>query len=158
MADDMAAVAAVDAGAAAVAAEAADQGGSGIEGLCRVRTSEMPEWIVSVDELAGILKSELESGAIPDDVPRPLNEQLIDQLDGLRIEIFSREHPPPHFRVSYQGETNNFDICSGEPLKQDGLSKYHRKIRKWHRANRDLLVNAWNERRPADCPVGEVQC
>ena len=28
---------------------------------------------------------------------RLLEEELVARLDGLKIEIFSNEHPPPHF-------------------------------------------------------------
>jgi hypothetical protein len=32
----------------------------------------------------------------------------IGRIGGLKISIFAREHPPPHFRVSFQGESANY--------------------------------------------------
>jgi len=89
---------------------------------------------------------------------RRLEEQLVASLNGLKIEVFSREHPPPHFRVIYQGQSNNFDICTGEPLQGDALKKWHRNIKEWHGKHRQKLIEAWNSSRPSDCPVGEVHC
>ncbi|MEW6047229.1 MAG: DUF4160 domain-containing protein [Bacillota bacterium] len=117
------------------------------------------EWAV---ELTGELRNSLERsfqfGPIMPDGRLKLEEALVDHIDGLKVEIFAREHPPPHFRVSYQGRSGIFDICTGEPLQADELRKWHRNIKKWHAANREKLIEAWNERRPTDCPVGRVEC
>lgn len=87
-----------------------------------------------------------------------LTEKAVDQLGSLKISIRSREHPPPHFTVWHNGETANFDICTGEPLTGNSLRKWHKAIRAWHSENRDLLIQEWNLSRPSDCPVGAVKC
>jgi hypothetical protein len=79
--------------------------------------------------------------------------ERIARLGGLTIEVFAREHPPPHFRVKYNGETANFRISDGEQLN-GGLERYRRVIADWWRANKELLIQAWDSRRPSDCPVG----
>lgn len=119
----------------------------------------MREWVVAVpDGLVKQLGDDFRSGALLDSHGRrSLDEAQVGSINGLRVEIFAREHPPPHFRVFYQGESANFDVCSGEPLTA-GLTKWLRNIRKWHQTNRTMLVEQWNLMRPSDCPVGPVNC
>jgi hypothetical protein len=87
---------------------------------------------------------------------RPINYNpafSVDRFAGLRIEVFSNEHPPPHFRVSCNGETANYRISDCEQLN-GGLSRYYGVIKTWHAENKTRLIEIWNDRRPADCPVG----
>jgi hypothetical protein len=119
----------------------------------------MTEWKVQVDEeMNESLAKDFRDGPIMEDGLRLLEEQQVAWLEGLKIEVFSREHSPPHFRVSYQGQRADFDICTGESLGGDALKRWRRNIRNWHRLNRQRLIDAWNSSRPADCPVGEVRC
>lgn len=76
----------------------------------------------------------------------------------VKVEIFSKEDPPPHFRVIYQGSTANFTIkdCS----LRDGsgqVLRYQGKIQTWWVKNKQLLIDKWNSTRPTDCPVGEYR-
>src|SRR5208337_1406457 len=117
----------------------------------------MKEWIFKIDRtLTAELAKDFGLGPLMDNGKRLLEEQTIASLNGLTIEVFSREHPPPHFRVTYQGESNNFDICTGQPLEGNALKKWRRNILSWHAMHRDELINAWNRLRPSDCPVGDV--
>lgn len=115
-------------------------------------------WRVDVpNEAADALLESLSLGPIVDEAGRRLlTEARIDRFNGFSIDIFADEHPPPHFRVSYAGETANFRITDGEKLN-GGLDRYLRNIRKWQKENRDLLVDSWNRLRPTDCPVGAVR-
>ena len=72
----------------------------------------------------------------------------------LKIEVFANEHPPPHFRVKYAGETANYQISDCEQINGD-LKRYYRVIRRWHSKNKSKLIEAWNEFRPSGCPVGK---
>lgn len=66
----------------------------------------MPEWTVPLDreEAYKELRISLEQGPIIDDTGRRLlTERTIGAIGSLRIEVLSNEHPPPHFRVSYNG-------------------------------------------------------
>ncbi|GGI53299.1 DUF4160 domain-containing protein [Oxalicibacterium solurbis] len=82
--------------------------------------------------------------------------QLVAQVKGLRIEIFSREHPPPHFHVSGGGIDATFSIadCSLQEGKIGGRERAL--IEWWFERSRPILVSAWNATRPSDCPVGPI--
>jgi uncharacterized protein DUF4160 len=93
-------------------------------------------------------------GPIIDDAGRRLLvEAKVGQINGLKVEIFSDEHPPPHFRVSFQGEAAIYSIKDGERIT-GGLGRFDRNIHRWHRTNKDKLIAKWDETRPSDCPVG----
>jgi len=120
----------------------------------------MNEWTIDLEETYEDAVKELEEsffqGPILDDIGRRLlTEKTIARIDGLKIEVFANEHPPPHFRVNYQGESNNFKISDCEPLHGNSLKKYHRNIKQWHKKNKQHLIKAWNNFRPDDCPVGK---
>jgi hypothetical protein len=67
---------------------------------------ENSEWVVTVtDKLITELAQSFQMGPIYKGGLRSLNEQLVEQVAGLKIEIFANEHPPRHFRVKYAGET-----------------------------------------------------
>lgn len=65
----------------------------------------MKEWKIELPlELSKELEECCEMGPIIDDNElRFLTEEVVDRIKGLKIEIFSNEHPPPHFRVCYSG-------------------------------------------------------
>ena len=118
----------------------------------------MPEWNI---EIGGTTLEELQQcfqqGPLRVDGKRQSFKHLVGHLKGLKIEIFSGEHPPPHFRVEYSGESNSFRIDDGSPIYPNGdLKKYFRNIKKWHTKNKQLLVETWNNTRPSDCPVGKI--
>lgn len=116
----------------------------------------MSEWKIQIpDNLAKELEDCFEKGAIINDAgARYLTEEVFDRLNGLKIEVFSNEHPPPHFRVCFQGECNNYTIEDCTPINGNGLSTYLRNIKKWHKKNKKELIIFWNKKRPTDCPVG----
>jgi type I restriction enzyme, R subunit len=87
----------------------------------------------------------------PDDLFR--SYIMVDRFASLRIEVFSNEHPPPHFRVKCNSETANYRISDCEQLN-GGLERYYSVIRGWHAENKSRLIDEWNRRRPTDCPVG----
>ena len=53
-------------------------------------------------------------------------------INGVKIEFYFDEHPPPHFHVSYQGQHASFSIvdCSRLPGVK-GLERYERRIHDW---------------------------
>jgi len=57
------------------------------------------EYVVEVpDSLADELIADFNLGPIVQEPNRRLlEEQTIDRFNGLKIQIFSKEHPPPHF-------------------------------------------------------------
>lgn len=88
---------------------------------------------------------------------RSLNEEYVGSIGGLKISIYANEHPPPHFHVEYNGESNSFSILDGSPMYPKDLKKYFRNINKWFIKNRVKLIDAWNRNRPANCPIGAIQ-
>ncbi|MGO8930357.1 MAG: DUF4160 domain-containing protein [Limisphaerales bacterium] len=116
----------------------------------------MPEWVIDFAELVAVdeLHTSFAQGPIIDDQGRRrIDEVQVARLGALSIQILSDEHPPPHFRVSYQGETANYRISDGGQMN-GGLTRFYRNIRRWHSQNKQLLINTWNARRPTNCPVG----
>jgi hypothetical protein len=85
-------------------------------------------------------------------------EFLVKKFDGIKVEVFADEHPPPHFRVKTSAGVGNFSIDTCEPLHgADAVMRRHREIRRWHKENRQMLIDRWNETRPSDCPVGQFR-
>jgi hypothetical protein len=78
---------------------------------------------------------------------------MVGRFAGLKIIMFSREHPPPHFRVMCGGESADYRISDCEQL-EGGLRKHYKVIREWHAENKPKLIEVWNKTRPTDCPVG----
>jgi len=93
---------------------------------------------------------------ITEDGRRRIDEVLVDRVGKFRIMIQSKEHPPPHFHVDYNMESNCFRIDDGRPMFTNGLNNYFLNINKWYTKNREKLITAWNDSRPTDCPVGKI--
>ena len=115
------------------------------------------------DGLARLLKMSLDAGPMRDENEKPkylVRKALVEKVDGYKIEIFANEHPPPHFRVKYQNMVANFRIsdCHVENGDSELVRKYGKNIKRWWKENKQHLIQIWNERRPADCPVGEYRC
>ena len=124
-------------------------------GLRRLKQDRMsdPEWSVEFRErgaLLGLLEPLFRAERALDD---DIQFALVLEVSGLRVEIFSREHPPPHFRVRYAGETANYRISDCVQLN-GGLQRHYGFIQKWHARHKDDLIETWNRLRPSNCPVG----
>lgn len=121
------------------------------------------EYVVPFDEKYS--ESLLQSINIAETLSRPsnrssndYNEFLVAKYKNLKIEIFSNEHPPPHFRVKLGRQTANFAISDCETLNGSReVLRYRREIRKWWKSNKGALIDTWNSRRPSDCTVGEYR-
>lgn len=85
-----------------------------------------------------------------------LGRQLVDRVHGLRIEIFSREHAPPHFHVASGDIDAIFAISDCALLRGTIDRKSEELVRFWYSKTRERLVEVWNATRPSDCPVGRV--
>ena len=82
-------------------------------------------------------------------------KQLIERLNGLKIEIYPNEHPPPHFHVKSPNINASFTIEYCELLDGDIPRKEYDKIRYWHNASKELLIDVWDSTRPYNCQVGK---
>ncbi|MES2381094.1 MAG: DUF4160 domain-containing protein [Bacteroidota bacterium] len=84
------------------------------------------------------------------------SRRRIDIIENIKIEIYSQEHPPPHFHVKSSNINATFTIDKCELLMGDIDSKTQKKIEYFHSLNKHKLIEAWNESRPSNCPVGPI--
>ena len=73
------------------------------------------EWIVCIDDQDELAESFWNGKIIDDHGNRSLTEATVARINKLKIEVFSNEHPPPHFRVIYAGKSNAFSIRDCTP-------------------------------------------
>ena len=115
----------------------------------------MREWTVELEDRDAVtelyLLLEADLAPEPELGPTKIIKYLVARVKDLRIDIFANEHPPPHFRVSANGETANYRIDDCSQLN-GGLRRHHASIRRWHAGNQQILIDAWNRMRPSDCP------
>lgn len=119
---------------------------------------EEREWVAEFSDADALsrLKAGLLNAEPKDDTEDENLELLVDRFGALKVEVFAREHPPPHFRVKCAGDSANYKIADCAQLN-GGLRREYRAIKKWHAANKAKLIAAWNTHRPSDCPVGEYR-
>jgi len=82
--------------------------------------------------------------------------QLVGRVHGLRIEVFAREHPPPHFHISGGDIDAVFSLLDCTLIEGKVGGRERALVEWWYQRSRPLLINTWNETRPANCPVGPV--
>ncbi len=82
------------------------------------------------------------------------NKQLVARVNGLKIEVFSNEHPPPHFHVKSSEIDASFSIEDCRLLNGKIPSSASQKVKYWHRYSKPKLIEAWNSSRPTGCTVG----
>jgi hypothetical protein len=75
---------------------------------------------------------------------------VVATVDGVRIEVYFDDHPPPHFHARYAGEIAAIAIKSGQVVAGRLLPPILRKIRAWARPRQDALLTAWYK-----CRLGE---
>lgn len=82
--------------------------------------------------------------------------QLVARVNGLRIEVFSKEHAPPHFHVTSADIDAVFTVADGTFVRGTIDGRSRKLVEWWYARARAVVVSAWNESRPSDCPVGPV--
>lgn len=86
-----------------------------------------------------------------------IEKAQVDRVKGMKIEIYAKEHSPPHFHVKYSGDEAVFDLQTGAVLHAAGQAKKITKnVELYYADNRIKLIEFWNKMRPEDCPVGPV--
>lgn len=121
-----------------------------------------PDTLVGIEEYAEWLDSLLHSGCYiweDTDGEEKIIEtrKAIEKLKGLKIEIYSNEHPPPHFHVKSPNVDASFDIKNCKKLNGNINKNDHELIKYWHKKAKNELIKAWNEIRPTDCVVGNYK-
>ncbi len=55
--------------------------------------------------------------------------QLVKRIEGMKIEIYSNDHMPPHFHVVFSDVNASFSLDNCELIKGEISCKYERKVR-----------------------------
>jgi hypothetical protein len=127
--------------------------------------SDNPEGFSTLDLLTEHLHSLLSSSAYinetidPDGPVLIESKELVKRINGMKIEIYSNEHPPPHFHVVTTNHRVSFSLDNCLLLDGSLPSKQVKKIEYWfHQLNaKKALVDIWNKTRPDGCVVGEYK-
>jgi len=82
---------------------------------------------------------------------------LIAKVEGVRIEVYPKEHMPPHFHVSYNGHHATYRIDNCELMNGSLGSKEDRIVKYYYlkQGGKKVLEKAWTNTRPGDRLVGE---
>jgi hypothetical protein len=75
----------------------------------------------------------------------------ISEFYGIVIEMYFRDHPPPHFHARYSGEEAVIVIATGEVVAGSLPGRALRLVREWTSMHRDELDANWDlarERQP----------
>jgi len=111
----------------------------------------------TLDELALTLEHLIDGGfAVWSDGSLYETRQLVGRARGLRIEIYPREHPPPHFHVRGPGVRGSFTIEDCRLLEGSISGRDRALVQWWYGHGRMRLIEFWNATRPSDCPVGPI--
>jgi hypothetical protein len=103
----------------------------------------------SIDDFVESLRRFLEYGCYIDEYGRvAIARQLVGRVDGLRMEVFPRDHNPPHFHVRANGIDAKFDLVSCELLSGKVGRREYEKIRYWHDRTKEQLRAVWQNTRP----------
>lgn len=80
--------------------------------------------------------------------------QVVLRCGAVRIEVRPNEHPPPHFHVIGPNISASFAIRNGELLKGNAGPSEMKVVSLMYKGGRNVIIRAWNNSRPSDCPVG----
>lgn len=117
-----------------------------------------PDTLVGIEEYAEWLESLFHSGCYIGEEEKIIEtRKSIGKLKGLKIEIYSNEHPPPHFHVKSPNVDASFDIKNCEKLNGNINKKDCQLIKYWHKKAKNELIKAWDEMRPTYCVVGNYK-
>lgn len=82
--------------------------------------------------------------------------QRVDYVDGLRIEVYPDEHPPPHFHVKGANIDATFNILDCTYINGHIRPREEKLVKWWYQHSRPALIKIWNETRPSNCSVGPI--
>ena len=113
----------------------------------------------TLDESLDVLNKLLSNGfAVWEDGYLYEIKKLVDKVQGLKIEVYSNEHSPPHFHIKGRGVDAIFTIDECECLRGDISSRDVGLIEFWYRVGgREKVIAEWNATRPTGCPVGSFE-
>ena len=86
-------------------------------------------------------------------------KEQIARIGGVIIEVFSKEHAPPHFHVRYSGKKATYRIENCERMEGNLGREEDEIVKYWFNkgGGKSNLIDAWNRTRPGDCSVGKYE-
>lgn len=113
---------------------------------------------MTLQESADVLSELLEDGcAVWTDGTLYNIKQLVDRVAGLQIQVYAKEHAPPHFHVRSSNVDAVFTVDDCSFIRGNIDRRQQRLVQWWYKRSRPLLVSVWNATRPTDCPVGPIR-
>lgn len=82
---------------------------------------------------------------------------LVERSGNFRVEVFSNEHPPPHFHVTGPCVDAIFSIKDCTPLEGKIPQRQKDWIEYWFNlGGKEKLIEFWIRTRPSNCSVGKI--
>lgn len=110
----------------------------------------------SLQDLVFVLEKLLQYNSVWEDGTLYSIRQLVEYVNGLKIEIFHNEHPPPYFHVITSNFTASFTVENCELLHGSIGGRERKIIEWWHKRSKNKLLKLWNITRPSNCGVGPI--
>ena len=83
--------------------------------------------------------------------------KLVEVVRGLQIEIYPKEHTPPHFHVKSANVDASFRIDNCIKMNGSISRKEELAIKFWWQKAKPKLIDVWDKTRPSDCIVGKYE-
>lgn len=68
----------------------------------------------------------------------------ISRFQGITIQMFIKEHNPPHFHAFYDGDVAAFSIDTGQMIQGNFPQKKAALVTAWAILHHDELMKNWN--------------
>jgi len=75
---------------------------------------------------------------------------LVKVVNGCRIEIYPRDHNPPHFHVSYNGKSACYDIKDCSLIKGSLGTRGNKIVKYFYEIRNDDLLEIWENTRAGE--------
>ena len=111
----------------------------------------------SIEEFENHLKDFINSGAYFYNGKIVEAKALVDKINNIKIMIYSKEHPPPHFHIISNEKKASLAIDDCRILENNGFKQNEiKRIKEWFLYSQEKLIEVWNKTRPDDCIVGKI--
>ena len=105
----------------------------------------------TIEDLARTLQEFMEQNVVRSDGLLMSIKAVVGRYNGLRFEIHTDDHDPPHFHVVAEGIRARFTIEDCLLLKGDAIGgSDERTVRYWHKLGKTRLIEFWDRLRPSD--------
>lgn len=76
----------------------------------------------------------------------------ISRFYGIVIQIYWRDHPPPHFHAVYQDDFGVFAIADCSLIAGNIAPQQRKRVRQWWELHSDDIAFAWQQARQNEEP------